>query len=530
MEKRSYNIFFDLHTVSGIVISVLVYVIFFAGSFAFFRNEIINWERGDVVNVRTSIDLDLDQALDTLHKEYNLYGRDITITRPNDERRVSVYLTPSKDTLLNKQGREGDFLYLDSETFKTYSYENSYTLGEFLYRLHFFAQVPYPTGYFLSGFTALFLFFAVLTGVLVHWKKIVTNFYLFRPREKLKTVWTDAHTVLGTIGLPFQAIYAVTGAFFMINILLLIPNALVLYNGDDAKVYDDLGYNHQQFEFKHKPLAAPVHINAFMDRAHHEWNDYHVAEIIVHNYGDEGMHVLAEGHLANNVQLTSQGELILNVASNQIVHRRDPHEGASYVEKVKHLLYSLHYGDYAGTGLRYVSFWLGLLSCFVVITGILVWLEARNKKSIPEKQKKFNRMVGHIFLSICLAMYPVTALSFIVTKLVPSEFDAERQTLLYSVYFIVWLVLAVVCSGWRNNARTNSVTLWSGAVLGLFVPVVNGVVTGNWFWLCVFDGRIDFFVVDFLWITLSLFSFLALWQIKKKRTKAVVEMVEVSVG
>lgn len=528
MEKRSYNIFFDLHTVSGIVISVLVYVIFFAGSFSFFRNEIINWERGDVVNVRTAIDLNLDQALDTLHKKYNLYGRDITITRPNDERRVSVYLTPSKDTLLNKQGREGDFLYLDFETFKTYSYENSYTLGEFLYRLHFFAQVPYPSGYFLSGFTALFLFFAVLTGVLVHWKKIITNFYLFRPREKLKTVWTDAHTVLGTIGLPFQAVYAVTGAFFMINILLLIPNALVLYNGNNAKVYDDLGYSHQKFDFKHKPLTTPLKLSAFIDRANHEWDNYSVAEIIVHNYGDEGMHVLAEGHLANHVQLTSQGELIYSVATKQIVHRRDPHNEATYLEKVKHLLYSLHYGDYAGVGLRYVSFWLGLLSCFVVITGILLWLEARNKKHIPEKKKKFNRMVGHIFLSICLTMYPVTALSFLVTKFVPRELDAERQTILYAVYFIAWLLLAVVCIGWRDNAKTNRVTLWSGAVLGLFVPVANGVVSGNWFWLCVFDGRIDFFIVDFVWITLSGMSLVALRQIGKKR-EAVVELVEVEV-
>ncbi|WCC44944.1 hypothetical protein PJW08_01285 [Tenacibaculum finnmarkense] len=42
MSKRNYNVFFNTHTVSGIVISVALYVIFFAGAFSFFKEEIIN--------------------------------------------------------------------------------------------------------------------------------------------------------------------------------------------------------------------------------------------------------------------------------------------------------------------------------------------------------------------------------------------------------------------------------------------------------------------------------------------------------
>ncbi|HAI43900.1 MAG TPA: hypothetical protein DCM40_40295, partial [Maribacter sp.] len=93
----------------------------------------------------------------------------------------------------------------------TKDYVSSYTLGEFLYRLHFFAQLPHPFGYYLSGFVAFFFLFALLTGIIVHWDKIISNFYVFRPMTKLKTVWTDAHTALGVIGFPFQFVYAVTG-------------------------------------------------------------------------------------------------------------------------------------------------------------------------------------------------------------------------------------------------------------------------------------------------------------------------------
>ena len=41
--RRLHNVFFNTHTISGIVISVALYVIFLAGAFALFQNNINNW-------------------------------------------------------------------------------------------------------------------------------------------------------------------------------------------------------------------------------------------------------------------------------------------------------------------------------------------------------------------------------------------------------------------------------------------------------------------------------------------------------
>src|SRR5262245_9390108 len=129
MDKRSYNIFFHLHTVTGIVISVLLYVIFFAGSFSFFRNEIIAWERNESPAAHADQAVNFDVILDTLNARHNLSGRDISFHRHAEETRFAVSMSASKDTLL---GKESSFFYLDPETYKTYDYEKSYTLGEFL--------------------------------------------------------------------------------------------------------------------------------------------------------------------------------------------------------------------------------------------------------------------------------------------------------------------------------------------------------------------------------------------------------------
>lgn len=37
---------------------------------------------------------------------------------------------------------------------------------------------------------------------------------------------------------------------------------------------------------------------------------------------------------------------------------------------------------------------IGIISCFIIISGILIWLVARDKKSVAEKKRKFNAWIG----------------------------------------------------------------------------------------------------------------------------------------
>ena len=332
MKNRTYNILFHTHTVSGIVISVVLYVIFFAGSFSFFKDEIVNWERNHTVEYTDDIILDFDKTLDSLSNNYKLYGRDVELRKYFVEQRIGVSLSASKDSLATEKDKASDFFYIDTKNQTKHTYTNSYTLGEFLYRLHFLAQVPYPVGYYLSGFIAFFFLFAIITGVLVHWKKIVSNFYLFRPWAKLKTIWTDAHTALGMIGLPFQFVYAVTGAFFMIKVLLVAPNVMVLYDGDQTKFYDDLGYTHPHFDFENNTLSNNFSIHTYIEKTKAMWDNFNVAEIHIFNYNDANMHVLVNGHLGYNSKFNGLGEAIYKVSNRELISKKDPTQKTSYLE------------------------------------------------------------------------------------------------------------------------------------------------------------------------------------------------------
>ena len=515
MSNRNYNIYFHTHTVSGIIISVVLFVIFFAGSFSFFKDEIINWERNESTTSTKEIQLDYDKALKTLDRKYVLYGRNLTISKPSIENRVAISLEGTKDTLAPAKQKEGSFFYLNVKNFKIFTYEESYSLGEFLYRLHFLAQIPYPIGYYLSGFVALFFLFAIITGVLLHWKKIVSNFYVFRPKEKLKVLWTDAHTALGMLGLPFQFVYAVTGAFFMIKLLIVAPVVMTLYNGNENKLYKELGYTDPEFDFKNKVLTTDFSINKLVEKTKSNWNDFEITRVFIQNYGDANMHILVEGELLNHKKFTGIGKVMYRIIDGKEVAKKNPITQNRYLDVVKNVLYRIHFGDYGGYTLKIVSFILGIITCFVIISGVMIWLVARQKANIPQKRRRFNRRVVRVYLAICLSMYPITALVFIGAKL----FYPLSQSNLYMLYFISWLLLTIFFIIKRNDTFTSKYTLVSGSFLGFLIPITNGVTTGKWFWNSFLNNQLQIFFIDVFWIFLASITLYAAFSLKPNPAK-----------
>ena len=132
MSKRNYNIFFNTHTVSGIVISVALYIIFFAGAFSLFKDEISLWEEGKRVKHIDKKEVDFDKILNNLNQEHNLTGRDLQINVNYKSDAISVSLGAQKDTINNKIDTEKKVFFIDTNTFEQKTYEEQYSLGEFI--------------------------------------------------------------------------------------------------------------------------------------------------------------------------------------------------------------------------------------------------------------------------------------------------------------------------------------------------------------------------------------------------------------
>jgi len=508
MSKRNYNVFFNAHTVSGIVISVALYIIFFAGAFALFKNEIAIWEEGSPINNIDRTAIDYDKIISTLDCKYDLQGRNIDLNLNHNSDQIYAYLLATSDSLASKEARTIHYLAVDVDTSYTKTYAEQYNLGEFLYRLHFFQQIPY-IGLYLAGFVALFFVFAIVTGTIVHWKKIIPNFTEFNPRVKLKRLWADAHTSLGIIGLPFQFIYGITGAYFALTLLVLLP-ANLLYNGDQQKLMNELHPEQKKYEWIKANKQQIPSLNKFVNASAEKWKGFNSKNIFIRNYGGSNMKYVLAGEISSKDNFVGTGRVVLDVFSGKITEIKEP-ETLNYIEGVQRTMSRLHYGDFGGFGAKIVYFILALITCFVIISGVLVWVESRNKKNIPMPKRIFTANVGHVYMAICLSMLPVIALSFLFVKITNGYF-IDKQNIIYLFYISTWIIAIVYFRNLRNNYKTNKICLLIGGVLSLLIPIANGISSNNWIWNTFLNKQSEILLIDILWLFIGLAS---LWVYSK---------------
>ncbi|REA62638.1 PepSY domain-containing protein [Dyadobacter luteus] len=537
MDPRKYNIYFHTHTISGIFIAAILYVIFFAGSFSFFKDDISAWQKGRSTVARKS-ELTFNPVIDSLSGKYNLQGRNFDFYVQRQEQGTYVNMSASADTTVTrpkpksenqerKRGRRGGdddsayFLYSFTDKKAAGDYAEAYDMGEFLYRLHFLAQLnqvfPFsigtPMGYLIAGIVSFLFLFALITGLLLHWDKIKSNFFLFRPWSKWKTVWTDMHTVLGVIGFPFQFVFAVTGVVLIVNYVILTPFGNLLYEGNSEKLYESLQFNRNMAaEYTYKPIKEDFDLDAFVKKWQKEWKGSKITGVHIRNYMDENMQLTMEAKPNPESNFAGSGFVHLQVATGKILAQKSPITDSNYIDGVKSLIYHLHFGDFGGKPLRIVFFVLGLMGCAVIISGILIWFVARDKVSTDAHKRKFNFWASNVFLATCLSMLPVTAFTFIMLKVLPKV----DQSAIYHTYFYSWLVLSVYLIIRRNFPIMNAHTLLLSIVLCAGVPIANGVSTGLWMWTSWKMGAFDIFFIDALFLTIFVCCLFAYQRVRKE--------------
>lgn len=535
MNLRKYNIYFHTHTISGIFICAILFVIFFAGSYSFFKKDITAWQSNTSAKANEAQSLNYNRLIDSLDQKYNMTGRNLSLYFQDNSADVYVDMSASNDTTLvpkkkpegkkakgRGRRREGDgqyfkFNYLNSSS-KTY--EESYDMGEFLYRLHFLAQlnqVPIrigaPFGYLMAGLVAFIFLFALITGLMLHWEKIVSNFYIFRPWSKAKTVWTDSHTALGMIGFPYQFIYALTGIILIFNTAILAPFSYLFYEGKTDQIYKDLDYSDsREYKYGYTKLDKKVDISQYTERTRKLWNDGFIQRVMIKNYGDTAMYVVVEGSANKKDSFAGTGRIIYRVENDKVIYHKSPIANVTYIDSVKSIIYRLHFGDYGGYALKIVYFLLGLMGCVVIVSGILIWLVGREKESIPAHKRIFNFWLANIFIAACMTMFPITALTFIAVKVN----SATDMNFIYHFYFYGWLILSIFYIIRKNLKRTTIETILLGSIFSLLIPVANGLYSQNWIWKTYASGATDILMFDLFSISLGLAGLFTVYKIIEK--------------
>lgn len=491
---RAYNILFHTHTVSGIVISAALFVIFFAGAITLFKFEFYQWEdRSARIPLVNSIDYEqVIQQLDAL-KPGVAHSGEVRVRLPNSAHPVYLIYAAVADST-GTQYASFSYNPVTGKAVELYK-GNGTTVGETLYRLHFLDQIPFFIGRYLAGFVSLFFAFAVITGMLVHWRNIVSKFYAFSFKQAKKQFWTNAHTVFGIIGLPFQLMYAITGVFYLFSILILAPAVFVLFKGDQEELITMI-YPAEAFH-DHEGNAAPaVHLSVSegVHRIRKAYPTYDISYLEIINRGKENAVLGAD--LVDHAAFNGDGMVVMDLRTGAYKLEVKPGD-KNYLQSILLGISRLHFATYGGWLLKMLYFVLSLFSCFVIISGVLIWKEARNKPTYTERQRRFHHRVTLLYLAVCLSLFPATALLFIAEQLIPM--GNGHATQVNTLFFCSWLVITIISCFLRIEARVTRFNLGLGGVLSVFVPIANGAISSDWIWNTR-NFNTYVFGTDFCWL------------------------------
>src|SRR5688572_28399325 len=267
--------YWDIHAWLGVLGGVVLYVMFLAGAITLFYEPLATWaepfaQRGSTQSLQSTLDQAFPEPI-TFPEELWIYlpkgGRMGTLFGHStpDGPWKSLWVDPDSGTLVPERER----------------------LAPFLYSLHFlYHDVTGDWVYRTSGFLALGLLLALVTGVLIHLKDIVAQFHQFRPHKTRRVLWSDMHKVLGVMGLPFQTMYAYTGAY-----IVLLPYALgaftgPAFGGDAARAEEAAwGFHWPDPAADAAEGVRPMPLDALIERARAAEPELRIDRVSVHRLG-----------------------------------------------------------------------------------------------------------------------------------------------------------------------------------------------------------------------------------------------------
>jgi uncharacterized iron-regulated membrane protein len=502
-----------VHGWSGVVLGLLLYAVVATGVVAVFAPEIGRWSVG---GVRETAPLagPVDARLRELAAEVDLAQREDVAIWAGDGEDMHVFFHTHRPH--PESGAPEDFgtIYrVDAGTgavldrnegfvWRNAANYDASALRDFLVSLHVQLYLPSPWGLILTGILGLMMMAAVISGLLMHRHVIRDLFVAERPGGRLVSA-RDRHVLASSWSLPFAFLLAFTGSFFSFASTIGFPLvASVAFGGDQAAMSEALFEPPAAEDPSPVPLADLDRLLAdstarakaaptFVEVAHYGRADSRVT--VWHEPGPGGLAPVK--HV-----FSGAGRLFLGQSP---ILGAEPSAGAA----VYGLMFPLHFGDFAGLLSQGVWGALGVALCFVILSGLRLWVRRRAGQRLWDG---FGRVVVACGYGLPLGML-ASAWAFFFTRPASDPFFWTPLGFLAGAALAAWLGLRIMAPD-----RLGLVFQRLLALACALLPVLR-LATGGMTWSdALMHGQVDVLSVDLLLVLAGV----ALWAVARRTSRA----------
>ncbi len=453
-----------VHTWTGILAGMMLFVAFYAGALAMFAPEITHWARAEPA--RHGANQDSDALVATFFN-----------THPDAKRATLVLVSPSNSAPFMRWGdrRQPEMAELGPDGKLRSLAHSTGDAGKFADYLHRKGGLPVllDTSEPVIGIVSLMYAVALISGVVILLPSLVKDLFVVRFGRNVKRLWLDLHNLLGIASLPFHVVMALSAAVFCLHDWIYDAQGHLIYPQGVRGV-----------EARAQGSRPPV----TLDRS-----TWRLPSQLI---GDAAK--VAPGFQATTVDYRGLGtpKASAFIAGTDDAHfKRSPREGyttldpatgklvtdgmvpgqGSAMSRILISFFSLHFGSYGGEPVRVLYAVLGVMGAMLFYTGNVLWIESRTKRlrsTTPSiEQPRHVRWVAALNLGVCLGCVSGLSAALVAARWAAVS-SASADWVLHGVYYAVFAGCTVYAF-WRGAPRASSALLYFASIATALIPLTT---------------------------------------------------------
>jgi len=480
-----------LHGWLGFMVGLILVCIFMTGTLAVFDREFTQWMEPEIspdVPAFDPISLDkLRPALLALQQKGENPVLDLPSTR-------DPYLR-----LIHFDGME-----FVEDTFNPSTglplHARQTAGGTFFFDLH--ANMRYGvTGVMVIMLAGLCLLVILLSGIIIHMRKIFTDLLLVRPFAPRLRAWTDVHVLAGVPFLPFAIFMAYSGT--VIHSRAILP--AVSYTSCISALFEPAKPQKptQPPELpkpknRHAPLKNPppplTSLTQIFKDASHTLGEGQAGRLLFNN-----KKIFVTRRDSSGPELTEEYVTFDRIDGHFLSYVS--HTGI--VARTNQIMRGLHFARWAGTEMRWLYFMAGLSGVVMMGSGLVLFLIKRRETS---KNLLMFRL-GEGLAIATLTGLPLAVLSYLWANRILPETLPARAIAEAHIFGAVWGMAALcgLCfSLFRRSVVAWKINIWAFAIMGAGILPLD-ILTRPSF--TPFHTPTAFAAVDMIALLLAFLSF-----------------------
>ncbi|MGE8319314.1 MAG: PepSY-associated TM helix domain-containing protein, partial [Comamonas sp.] len=456
--------YLSVHTWTGILAGMLLFIAFYAGALSMFSPEITHWARAEPARAGTSQNAD---ALATAFFE----------AHPKVDRATLVLASESNAAPYMRWGKRGEtpqLVELDAQGQLRPLPAPAGEAGRFVDYVHRKGGLPVSleSSEPVIGLVSMLYALALVSGVIVLLPSLVKDLFVVRFGRNVKRLWLDLHNLLGVASLPFHVVMALSAAVFCLHDWV--------YDAQGSWVYPR---GVRAIEAQAQVPRTPVALDRSTWRppsqlavdAAGSAPGFAATALDYRGLGTPKASVFVAGtddvHFKRSPRA---GYLVLDPTNGSMVQNgMAPGQGSTLARLVVSF-FALHFGSYGGEPVRVLYAVLGVMGALLFYTGNVLWIESRSKRLRSQpgvEQPRHVRFIAALNLGVCLGCVAGLPAALVATRWLAGA-ALSPEWVLQGTYYAVFV--ACIAYAFRRGVQGAAWGLLAAAALATaLIPLTS---------------------------------------------------------